>query len=142
MSQTGQHHGQCLCGKVTLTAAQVDPHAGACHCSMCRKWGGSALMVVECGTEVSFGGESFISVFDSSPWAERAFCSQCGTHLFYRLKDSQQYMVPVGVFDDLTEVQFRDQIFIDEKPEYYSFANPTKNLTGAEVFAMYAPPSP
>ena len=51
-------------------------------------------------------------------------------------------MVPVGVFDDLIEVQFRDQIFIDEKPEYYSFANPTKNLTGTEVFAMYALPSP
>jgi hypothetical protein len=34
---------------------------------------------------------------------------------------------------------FDRQIFIDEKPEYYSFANETKNMTGAEVFAQFAP---
>ena len=31
------------------------------------------------------------------------------------------------------------QIFIDEKPAYYDFANKTKNMTGAEVFAAFAP---
>ena len=29
------------------------------------------------------------------------------------------------------------QIFIDEKPAYYDFANKTKNMTGAEVFAAF-----
>jgi hypothetical protein len=33
------------------------------------------------------------------------------------------------------------QIFIDEKPAYYTFANQTKTMTGAEVFAMFAPPA-
>ncbi len=32
------------------------------------------------------------------------------------------------------------QIFIDEKPAYYDFANKTHNMTGAEVFAAFAPP--
>ena len=31
------------------------------------------------------------------------------------------------------------QIFIDEKPAYYDFANKTHNMTGAEVFAQFAP---
>jgi hypothetical protein len=34
---------------------------------------------------------------------------------------------------------FDHQVFIDEKPSYYCFPNETENLTGAEVFAKYAP---
>ncbi len=32
---------------------------------------------------------------------------------------------------------FSSQIFIDEKPAYYEFANKTHNMTGAEVFAAF-----
>jgi hypothetical protein len=30
------------------------------------------------------------------------------------------------------------QIFIEQKPGWYCFANTTKELTGAEVFALFA----
>ena len=30
-----------------------------------------------------------------------------------------------------------NQIFIDEKPDFYSFANETTTLTGEEVFAQF-----
>ncbi len=62
-----------------------------------------------------------------------------GTHLFYRLKGNNEYVVPIGLFDDQPSVSFESQIFIDEKPEYYSFANETSFMTGAEVLAKYAP---
>ena len=32
-----------------------------------------------------------------------------------------------------------DQVFVDEKPAYYDFANKTHNMTGAEVFAEFGP---
>ena len=95
-------------------------------------------MDIDCGPEVSFEGEENISVFDSSPWAERGFCSRCGTHLFYRLKENNQYLMPVGLFDDQEGLVFDHQVFIDEKPEYYSFANKTSDMTGAEVFEKYS----
>ena len=98
-------------------------------------------MAVDCGTDVSFEGEENISVFDSSEWAERGFCKQCGTHLFYRLKESKQSIMPVGLFDDDPRFVFDHQIFIDEKPSLYCFANETNDMTGAEVFAKYAPAS-
>ena len=50
-------------------------------------------------------------------------------------------MVPVGLFENLEGVVFESQIFIDEKPDYYSFADQTETMTGAEVFAMFAPQS-
>ncbi len=72
-------------------------------------------------------------------WAERGFCKQCGGHLFYKLKRNNQYIVPAGVFENLQEVVFDHQIFIEEKPSFYCFSNQTRNMTGAEVFAQFAP---
>ena len=73
--------------------------------------------------------------------AERGFCKKCGSHLFYRLKQNHQYYIPVAIFDNESGLVFTHQVFIDEKPDYYSFANETKNMTGAEIFAQFAPPS-
>ena len=96
-------------------------------------------MAVDCGVDVTFDGGGNISVFNSSDWAERGFCNKCGSHLFYRLKESNQYVMPLGLFDDDIPFVFDHQIFIDEKPSFYEFANETSDMTGAEVFAKYAP---
>ncbi len=141
MSDSKQAGGSCLCGKVQITAATCHQHVHACHCSMCRKWGGGPALSVDCGTDVAFQGEEHIRVFSSSVWAERGFCTHCGSHLFYRLKETQQYIMPVGLFDDGSTFTLDQQIFIDEKPEWYTFANRTEDMTGAEVFAKYAPPT-
>jgi hypothetical protein len=141
MASPTQRSGRCLCGTIRFTAARVSDSVGACHCSMCRRWGGGPLLAVDCGTEVAFEGAGNLSVYDSSPWAERGFCAKCGTHMFYRLKGSHQYIMPAGLFEDDSAFVLDQQIFIDDKPGYYDFANQTVTMTGAEVFAKYAPPS-
>ena len=73
--------------------------------------------------------------------AERGFCKQCGSHLFYRLKQNNKYYIPAGIFDNEFDLVLEHQVFIDEKPEYYSFANETKNITGEELFTMFTSPS-
>jgi hypothetical protein len=141
MSETLENTGKCLCGATHFTAYTMSKNIGACHCDMCRKWGGGPLLVTDCGTAVTFEDENSITVFNSSDWAERGFCKHCGTHLFYRLKESGQYYIPVGLFDDGSAFIFDHQIFIEEKPPYYCFANETENMTGAEMFAKFAPTS-
>jgi hypothetical protein len=141
MSNVHPTKGSCLCGAVNLFVTNMNDHVGACHCHMCRKWGGGALLAIDCGTEVGFEGSENISVYQSSEWAERAFCQKCGSHLFYKLKQNNQYFIPAGLLDDSENLILDHQIFIDEKPAYYSFANETKNMTGAEVFAQFAPTS-
>jgi len=42
-----------------------------------------------------------------------------------------------GIFADQDGLTFDHQVFIDEKPDYYDFANETHNMTGAEVFARF-----
>ena len=139
MNTTISAKGHCLCGAVQIEANTVDTNIGACHCSTCRRWGGGPLLAVDCQQDVTFTDEAKVTTYNSSDWAERGFCSNCGSHLFYRLKHNNQYIMPVGLFEFSQEPTFDHQIFIDEKPDYYCFANDTKNMTGAEVFAAYAP---
>lgn len=137
MTDEFEDTGSCLCGAVSFTAKAVSRNVGACHCGMCRKWGGAPAMAVDCGSGVTFDGAENISAFDSSPWAERGFCRKCGTHLFYRLKADDQYVLPAGLFDNDESFVFKQQIFIDTKPAFYSFAEKTDDMTEAEVFARY-----
>ena len=130
--------GQCLCGKVKIKATQVTLQVGVCHCLYCQKWDGGPLFTLDAGSEVKFDGACFVSCYHSSDWAERGFCNNCGTHLFYRLKHNSQYFIPVGLFEPLKDLVFDHQIFIEQKPAWYCFANQTKELTGAEVFAQFA----
>ena len=137
MPEPTTRSGSCLCGSITFTSQNVQPGIGACHCGMCRKWTGGPLMAVDAGTEISFQNDDHISVYNSSDWAERGFCNQCGSHLFYRLKQTGQIIMPLGLFNDTSGFVFDHQIFIDHKPDTYAFANETKEMTEAEVFAMY-----
>ncbi len=128
--------GSCLCGAVSVEAEETR-NVEACHCGMCRRWGGGPLLAVPGGKDVRFGGEDQIGCFDSSEWAQRGFCKQCGTHLFYKLKPTGEYMLPAGLFQPGTDFDFHGQIFIDKKPAYYEFANQTEMLTEQEVFEKY-----
>jgi hypothetical protein len=128
--------GKCLCGSVSITAPD-HTEMNACHCGMCRRWGGGPLLTVHCGSDVQIAGAESVTVFKSSEWAERAFCGKCGAHLYYRLIPANEYVVPAGFFQDGTQFSFREEIFIDKKPGYYAFSNETTKLTEAEVFAKY-----
>ena len=135
---TIEQTGRCLCGKVEFSAKNVQPQVHVCHCNMCRQWGGSPSHSVHCGTEVSFNNAENITVYQSCDWAELGFCKTCGSHLFYRFLDGGNYVLSTGSFSDNSALSLKQQFFIDEKPDYYSYANATEDLTGAEVFAMYA----
>lgn len=128
---------KCLCGSVELEVELSNTEIAACHCSMCRKWSGGPMLAIDSGELKSITNESLVIRYQSSEWAERGFCSKCGTHLFYFLKPANQYHFPIGLLDNSSKYKFSHQIFIDEKPEYYSFSNETENMTGAEIFAHF-----
>lgn len=133
--------GSCLCGAVKVSMTSIERHLGACHCNMCRKWGGGPLLGVECDGDISFSGEENIGVYPSSQWAERGFCRNCGSHLFYRLKEKRHYFIPMGIVDNEPEnLEFDTEVFIEEKPDYYAFANATTKMTGAELFEQFSSP--
>ena len=135
--------GHCLCGAIKFKATpkpQDDGavHVDACHCGMCRRQIGGPLMGVTLDGRPWIEDETDLGVYDSSEWAQRLFCKRCGTNLFYRLKDGSMYTAHAGTFDDLSDMKFMVEIFIDDKPDYYDFAQPTQKLTGQQVMALFA----
>lgn len=131
--------GSCLCGAVKVSGEAKTTDVAACHCDMCRRWSAGPYMEVTC-EQVRFDGEENIGRFRSSEWAERGFCKECGTNLFYQIVGADEYQLSVGLLDDQSKLRFSLQVFTDSKPAFYEFANKTKMMTGAEVVAAFAPP--
>ncbi|MEM7251077.1 MAG: GFA family protein [Pseudomonadota bacterium] len=126
--------GQCLCGAVAYTASDVSQELHACHCNTCRRWTGGPAFAVGVGA-IQFKGEEHITRFASSDWAERGFCSQCGSNLFYWLKEANHYVLWLGTFEDPHAFTLSGEIFVDEKPAGYSLAGEHPRMTGDEFFA-------
>ncbi len=125
--------GHCLCGAASFEA-EVMPRMQACHCSMCRKWGGGPYMAVP-STDAVFSGP--VTRYASSEGVERGFCATCGTHLFFHHIPTPIWGIPAGLFDDASGLPFKLEIFIDDKPDSYEFANETRKMTGAEFMARF-----
>ncbi len=138
MTTQNKHSASCLCGGVKITAASVNPKFTVCHCDTCRAWGGGPFFAVQCGTDVSIAGLEQIKEYESSDWATRGFCSECGTHLFYRLNKTGDYNMPLGLFTGLADLNMSMQYFSDQRPDYYCFSNETKELTAAEIRAYFS----
>jgi hypothetical protein len=131
--------GSCLCKAVTFSFEVKAKHFDACHCAMCRNWGGGPALSVEASGKINIKGLENVTVFDSSEWAERGFCKHCGTHIFYRFKDPSVSLCyfHFGTLDNQEEFEFTHQIYIDKKPDNYAFANDTKMLTEQDVLTMF-----
>jgi hypothetical protein len=106
---------------------------------MCRAWSGGVFLAVEVpegGLEVS----GTPKVYKSSDWAERVFCGECGSSLWYRLTmPGPQHgtcHVGFGTLKDTDDMGFEGEIFVDRKPDSYSFAGNHKRMTEAEFMAM------
>jgi hypothetical protein len=106
---------------------------------MCRRWSGGSFMAVECVGVVKVEDEAPLGVYASSEYGERVFCKTCGTSLMWRMKDGSHNVVSAQAFDDPSIFEFTSEIFVDEQPANYAFANQTHKMTGAEVFALFAP---
>ncbi|WP_300057038.1 GFA family protein [uncultured Roseobacter sp.] len=136
--------GGCLCGAVTYTLKDEPAEIGACHCNMCRKWSGGIYIGLEAKPDaVEIKGAENLTAYASSEWAERAFCTTCGSNLYYRVTASGPhegtYHFGAGTVDDLGDAKMTGELFIDNKPKGYSFAEKTHQMTTEEVMAMFAP---
>lgn len=128
--------GQCLCGAVKFRATPKTGEMGVCHCAMCQRWAGGVFMAVSCGDKVAIEDETHLGVYVSSEWGDRCFCRICGSTLFWRMRDGTNVAVAAPAFDDMDGLAFAEEIFIDEKPALYAFANDTKKHTGDEMRAQ------
>src|SRR5690606_9332393 len=96
-----------------------------------------AFMALHC-EDVDIPENDALGVYRSSDWAERGFCKECGTPLFWRTHDHSMYAVSATAVEISEGLRLATETFIEEKPQYYAFANDTTKVTGAEWMAMFA----
>ncbi len=131
---SGKLTGECLCGKVTIELESAHGEIDVCHCSMCQQWTGSMYAGIE-SNAFTIAGEENIATFQSSDWAERAFCKTCGSNLWYRFKPTGSRTFLAGMFDLPSGLPIKHQIFVDEKPDWYDLAQDSPMKTGPEIIA-------
>jgi hypothetical protein len=93
--------GGCQCGAVRYALYAEPVRGNICHCGMCRKASGNyfaAFTGVKLQDFAWTKGEP--GVFRSSVLAERGFCRDCGTPLFFRYVETNRIAVTVGSLDD------------------------------------------
>ncbi len=92
--------GGCLCGAVRYTVTTESDEAYYCHCRMCQLAFGNTRVpwVNVFKRQVSWQGEP--ALYASSKFAQRGFCSRCGTPLSFAYADSERMDLAVGSLDD------------------------------------------
>lgn len=116
--------GRCLCGGVRLTLKGALSTPTACHCGMCRRWHGAlgvyaGISRADCRIE----SEDRIRCYASSPKAERGFCRDCGSKLFWRRRGGESLDIAMGVIDPPTGLAVDRHIWVAHKGDYYDIAD-------------------
>ncbi|QIR86080.1 GFA family protein [Paracoccus sp. AK26] len=112
--------GRCLCGAVTFAGRWGGDDLRACHCSQCRRWSGHVWAAAETA-DLTIRGE--VKWFRSSEEAERGFCPECGSSLFWRRRDREGIEVAPGAVDSPTGLRMAGHIFVADKGDYYDIAD-------------------
>jgi len=116
--------GQCECGSVAFTVTNPRTEVTFCHCGQCRRTSGHFWSATNARFEdVNFTKDSSLKWYTSSDWAERGFCAECGSSLFYRMKEEEGIGIAVGAFDDTTGFTPGKHIFVKDKGDYYEIAD-------------------
>ena len=80
-------NGGCFCGAVKLSIKEPTLWCSHCHCNMCQRSHGAGVVTwVGCrdqSVEID-DAKNRLRWFQSSPEAERSFCCNCGSSLFFR----------------------------------------------------------
>ncbi len=115
-----KHTGSCLCGGVAYEATGPMRPVIACHCTQCRKTTGHYFASTQIPQEkFRLTKAETLSWFASSDTAERGFCTNCGSSLFWRRYDEDMISFTAGTLDGDTGLEIGDHIFTDTKGDYY-----------------------
>lgn len=140
MSDPTTKTGRCMCGAVKYTATTSETFA-TCYCKMCQRWSSGAFMGANTTHFEITQGEDQLTIFKSSDWAERAFCSVCGSNIYYFAAQYGGKSVALGTFDDPAGFTMHSQYFIDQKPAGFSMRETTKTLTTEQIEASLNQPT-
>ncbi len=119
--------GKCLCNAI---AYEISGDIGTivnCHCSLCRRWHGSAYRTraaVEAKSFKWLKGEDLLSKYPSSENVIKTFCSICGSNLISILLDNPQFIgLPIGGLEQDPGHKPSMNIFVKSKAPWHEITD-------------------
>ena len=100
--------GQCLCEAVSFEIVGPIPKLYQCHCSLCRKQGGSVSSTATIVAAENFrwlSGQELISSFVKPTGFRSDFCSKCGSTVPNPLRNTPYVWVPSGMIDGTEKLE-------------------------------------
>ena len=107
-------HGSCLCGSVAFEIDPPFPRLYQCHCSLCRKQGGSTSntgMIVATEKFRWVRGQPLITEWMRPTGFRSYFCSICGAPVPNPLRDTGYMWVASGLIDDGGTLEIAAQLW-------------------------------
>lgn len=128
--------GKCFCGVVCFEVVDIY-EIDVCYCNMCCNWNGGLFVGVDICGQVKFQLDEILIWYVSFDWVKCGFCNQCGSLLFYKFNEQDDFwLISVGVFELLVGFSIGKEIFVDEKLDYYNFLGDQLCYIGLEFFVM------
>ena len=94
-------HGACLCGGIAFDVHEPEV-MGACHCTRCQRWTGSAGTMVVVVTPKNFKvtkGQESLKRYHEDGFVDRYFCGHCGSAVY--ADGGKKYYVGAGGLRDV-----------------------------------------
>lgn len=112
--------GSCLCGAVAFEVTGPMKDALACHCTQCRKQTGSYwISSTVADVDLKLTLETGLKWFVSSEMAQRGFCKECGSTLFWKQNGSSTTSICVGAINGNSGLKLEGHIYCDDAGDYY-----------------------
>jgi hypothetical protein len=114
--------GSCLCGAVKYQVSKLGD-VTACHCEQCRKqtgnyWASSSAKDIDLKLVETRG----LKWFRSSETAQRGFCGECGSTLFWKGDGKDYTAITAGTIDGKSGLKLAGHIYCDNAGDYYEIA--------------------
>ena len=121
-SENRNFTGSCLCGAVHYEVNGKLREVVNCHCSLCRKHHGhfGAYTAAEKHDVKIFNNKKQLKWYRSpGKLAQRGFCKNCGSSLFWDLDNSEELSITAGSLEQPTGLQTTTEIYVRNKADYY-----------------------
>jgi hypothetical protein len=121
--------GKCLCGAIEFEIDAPYPALYQCHCSLCRKQGGSVSntgMIVATDKFRWLAGESPITEWTRTSGFRSYFCSRCGAPVPNPLRDTGYIWVPSGLLEGDELLEIRAQLYVGSRANWDVAPGPGK----------------
>jgi len=118
------HPGGCLCGHIRFTLADPLRPVIYCHCVQCRKQTGHYLAATAVAQDrLNLEHPGRVRWRRSSPMAQRGFCPQCGSGLFWKQDGAADISVLAGSLDDPSVLREDRHIYVSQQGGYYAICD-------------------